>query len=96
MKVYIPLYANGKRTYEEIETTTANYEHWQFGNKTIFSNGICYPGYAIYATPDDALTHGWSSERDHYTFMLEPRDLVWLNYADARTGEIRVKNRRVH
>ena len=90
MKVYIAVYANGKRTYDEIETTCAAYHRWVTGGTTIICHGICLSGDAIYATPEDALVHGWSRDPDHYAFTLNPRELDWKSYDNAVTNEHRV------
>lgn len=90
MKVYIAVYANGKRTYDEIETTRAAYHRWATGGTTIICNGICSSGDAIYATPEDVLAHGWSRDLDRYAFTLNPRELDWKNYDNNVTDEHRV------
>lgn len=90
MKVYIPVYAHGKRTYDEIETTRAAYHRWATGGTTIICGGICLSGDALYATPEDALAYGWSRDLDHYAFTLNPRDLDWKSYDNAITDEHRV------
>lgn len=90
MKVYIAVYKNGKRTYDEIDTTRAAYHRWATGGTTIICDGISSSGDAIYATPEDALAHGWSRDLDHYAFTLSPRDLDWKSYDNAITDEHRV------
>lgn len=90
MKIYVPAFSATKRAYESIETTRAAYHRWASGSTTIICDGICYPGDAIYATPDDALTYGWSRDLDHNANALSPRDLDWKVFENQVTGECRV------
>ena len=90
MKVYVPAFSGTKRTYDTIDTTRAAYHRWMNGSTTIICDGICYSGDTIYATPDDALAHGWSRDLDHYAFTLSPRDLDWKLFYNHVTGEYRV------
>ncbi len=92
MKVYIPVYDHGKRTYDEIDTTSAVYHHWAHGGTTIFYCGLASSPDAIYATPGDALTYGWSRDLNHHANALNPRDLEWKIYHNHVTGERRVSD----
>lgn len=90
MKIYIPVYTNGKRTYTEIETTRAAYHRWATGGATIICDGSCSSGDALYATPEDALAHGWGRGIGHYANALSARELDWKVFYNHVTGEHRV------
>lgn len=87
MKVYIPVYENGRRAVV-VETTKAVFHRDPNGYTTVISDGICYSGGALYATHDDAM-RSWNRDFMSAVTRLSPRELTWAYYHNAITGETR-------
>lgn len=87
MKVYVPVYENGRRA-AALETENATYIRESNGGSTIIASGICYSGDAIYATRDDAMKT-WNCDLLGMAVRLSPNKLNWRYYHNALTGETR-------
>ena len=87
MKVYIPVYENGRRAVA-IETTKATFRRNAYGYTTVIANGTCYSGDALYANYDDAM-RSWNRDFMSAVTRLSPHELTWEYYHNAITGETR-------
>lgn len=87
MKVYIPVYENGRRAVA-VETTKATYHRDPDGYATVICDGICYSGDALYATHGDAM-RSWNRDFMSAMTRLSPHEITWAYYHNAITGVTR-------